>query len=214
MLLAGSLTNVRMIRFGNMGNSHVRERDHLASGRRPGLGSTPGRSEALGDKFGNDVLKPQIERLPPTESSQRLPPRASRPTTIYDRDGHRLGTVFLDQTPAAHLAPSSLEELLFQPFDTVAALDADAITRSQFSPTYADVEPCDDCGDSPCTCEDSLVDKVEAMVSFWDKVDISGHVRVRHETSWDRISRPTRNRGRLRARLAATYKPNDEIEAA
>ncbi|MCH8043521.1 MAG: putative porin [Planctomycetes bacterium] len=173
----------------------------------------PAASRPPSDNFGNDVLKPRIERLPPTESSQRLPPRATRPTTIYDRHGHRLGTVFLDQTPAAHLAPSSLEELLFQPFDTVAALDADAITRSQFSPTYADVEPCDDCGDSPCTCEDSLVDKVEAMVSFWDKVDISGHVRVRHETSWDRINRPTRNRGRLRARLAATYKPNDEIEA-
>ena len=49
--------------------------------------------------------------------------------------------------------------------------------------------------------------------SFWRNVEINGHIRVRQETDWERIEQPTRNRGRLRARLAFTWNPNEEFKA-
>lgn len=76
--------------------------------------------------------------------------------------------------------------------------------------------PCDaapDCKEPPCAIDDDLCRKLKALEKFWSQIDVSGHVRVRHETSWERIGRPTRNRGRLRARLGMTWTPNEEFEA-
>lgn len=53
----------------------------------------------------------------------------------------------------------------------------------------------------------------EKIKSFWDNVEINGHIRVRQETDWERINQPTRNRGRLRARLALTWNPDEEFKA-
>ena len=47
--------------------------------------------------------------------------------------------------------------------------------------------------------------------SFFKRTDVSGHVRVRHATDFERIARPTRNRSRLRARLGFTHHWNSEI---
>lgn len=77
------------------------------------------------------------------------------------------------------------------------------------TPTCAD--PC--CGDSVSTQEIEFSHTLSKMASFWNKWDVSGHVRVRQGTDFERIGRPTRNRQRLRARLALTYTANEEIKA-
>jgi len=65
----------------------------------------------------------------------------------------------------------------------------------------------------PDSHDDRAYEFFDAMIGAWDRFDIDGHVRVRHETDYDRINRPTRNRERLRARLGLTYTWNDEIKA-
>ncbi len=45
------------------------------------------------------------------------------------------------------------------------------------------------------------------------RLDISGHVRIRHEIDTRRLVGPPRNRQRLRARLAFTYRWNEEVRA-
>ncbi len=67
---------------------------------------------------------------------------------------------------------------------------------------------CDDCAG-----DDRRYKVLDNIVSFWEKLDVNGHVRVRHETDFERINRPTRNRDRLRARLGFTNTWNDEIKA-
>lgn len=47
---------------------------------------------------------------------------------------------------------------------------------------------------------------------FLSNFDIYGQIRVRQETDFERINRPTRNRQRLRLRLGATYQLNSAVK--
>ena len=52
-----------------------------------------------------------------------------------------------------------------------------------------------------------------AWMKHLRRLEFSGHVRIRHETDAERLVGPTRNRQRLRARLALTYRWNSEVRA-
>ncbi len=52
-----------------------------------------------------------------------------------------------------------------------------------------------------------------AWMQLLRRLEVNGHVRIRHETDLERLVGPTRNRQRLRARLAFTYRWNQEVRA-
>jgi hypothetical protein len=80
------------------------------------------------------------------------------------------------------------------------------VNRAQFDAT------CEGCGKTEC--DDCLYERLKSLSKldrFFENVDINGHVRIRHGTDFERNDRPTRNRGRLRARLGMNYKPNSQL---
>lgn len=102
---------------------------------------------------------------------------------------------------------------VFQPAEQVPDPTETFTLRGQEAVVpVTEYETCETCGNATSECDCSFLDRLTSMVSAWEKWEVSGHVRARHETNFERIDRPTRNRGRLRARLALTYTANEEVK--
>ncbi len=107
--------------------------------------------------------------------------------------------------------PSDDLQLTLFPVDELAPTNN--VTLASYCDDVLQPPPCGDlcCGEDVCSQEIEFAQTLSKMVSVWSKFDISGHVRVRQATDFERIGRSTRNRQRLRARLALTYTANEEI---
>ena len=108
--------------------------------------------------------------------------------------------------------PASLSES--RPATLISRLPAAPLPREPLRPTSTGVSYYHEQLASPI---DRRVHEISTgwskIDSFFKKTDVSGHVRVRQATDFERIDRPTRNRGRLRARLGLTHYWNSEVSA-
>ena len=103
--------------------------------------------------------------------------------------------------PGSHdgIADNQLMPQIAVPFDL-------RVNRSQGDAT------CGGCGKTEC--DDCLYERLKSLSKldrFFANVDINGHVRLRQGTDFERNDLPTRNRGRMRARLGMNYRPNSQL---
>ena len=88
---------------------------------------------------------------------------------------------------------------------------AAALFDPQANPAQCDAT-CGGCGNTECDyCQCERPKSLSKLDRFFENVDINGHVRIRHGNDFERNDLPTRNRGRLRARLGMNYKPNSQL---
>ena len=133
-------------------------------------------------------------RLPPVEWESPPPPLAPGTFGVVD-PGVQPAGLFLPGGNVAMPQPPGQEEL----------------PRGPLFPQKSTGQ-----GSKPSSQNNSQAQASQEQPAWLDllrRLEVSGHVRIRHETDLERLVGPTRNRQRLRARVAFTYRWNSEVRA-